>query len=318
MKEDSTPHRLLRAFCIVCLLAIGPSDTAPGARAQTPSKDASFDVATIKLVDPSHPFNPSHYWVHVTPAGTSYWFMTLTSLVMYAYDVEPFQVTGPDWTSADHFDIEAKFPEGAHKEENRRMLQTLLRDRFKLTTHIEKRELEGYVLLVGKNGAKLKPSLSDPATPEEAAPSKATDGHAADGPPKSRITKNADGSSTANLGKSGTQTIKFNQEDSSMHFEESKLTMEELARRLSICLGSGSPKVLDETGAKGSYQVAYDCPMPGPHRPASSSTTGATSSDPDDRSSLIRSLDALGLKLEKRKMLTEIYVIDHAERPSEN
>jgi uncharacterized protein (TIGR03435 family) len=40
--------------------------------------------------------------------------------------------------------------------------------------------------------------------------------------------------------------------------------------------------------------------------------------DPQGASSLTRSLDALGLKLEKRKILMNVYVIDHVERPSEN
>ena len=34
-----------------------------------------------------------------------------------------------------HFDIVAKMPEGSKKEDAPKMLQTLLEDRFKLTTH---------------------------------------------------------------------------------------------------------------------------------------------------------------------------------------
>ena len=41
-------------------------------------------------------------------------------------------------------------------------------------------------------------------------------------------------------------------------------------------------------------------------------------SDPEDGSALTRSLNALGLKLEKRKAPLDVYVIDHVERPSEN
>jgi uncharacterized protein (TIGR03435 family) len=33
---------------------------------------------------------------------------------------------------------------------------------------------------------------------------------------------------------------------------------------------------------------------------------------------LNKSLDAMGLKLEKRKVQMDIYVIDHVEKPSEN
>jgi len=120
------------------------------------------------------------------------------------------------------------------------------------------------------------------------------------------------------MGKRGTMTVKFDPETWTQHFELSKTTMEELAGRLSICLGRGAHKVVDETGVKGNYQVAFDCPMPRPHRPGGTGAAGTLASDPDDGSALIRSLDALGLKLEQRKIMTDVYVIDHVERPSEN
>ncbi len=84
-------------------------------------------------------------------------------------------------------------------------------------------------------------------------------------------------------------------------------------------MGAGVKDVQDETGLKGSYQVAYDCPLPS--RPTAMSTgdaPGSLASDPQDSSLLSRSLDAMGLKLEKRKVLRYVYVIDHVERPTEN
>jgi uncharacterized protein (TIGR03435 family) len=48
------------------------------------------------------------------------------------------------------------------------MVQKLLAERYQLTTHREKKELSVYALTVGKNGAKLTKSLSDPdAAPDE-------------------------------------------------------------------------------------------------------------------------------------------------------
>jgi len=41
-------------------------------------------------------------------------------------------------------------------------------------------------------------------------------------------------------------------------------------------------------------------------------------SDPQGGGVLAKSLDAMGLKLEKRKMQMDTYVIDHVEKPSEN
>jgi uncharacterized protein (TIGR03435 family) len=57
------------------------------------------------------------------------------------------------------YDIVAIAPEGTAptRDEFRRMLQTLLADRFKLKTHIEKRQLPVYALVVGKGSPKLRP-----------------------------------------------------------------------------------------------------------------------------------------------------------------
>jgi uncharacterized protein (TIGR03435 family) len=314
MYRNGIRKSFFRACCAVCAIAIAPIWTS----AQTPSTELSFEVATIKPVDPSYRFDGKHFWAHVNPAGASYWYMTPANLITYAYNVRPLQVTGPEWTNADHFDIEARFPEGADKKDEPRMLQALLKERFKLAFHIEKRELERYVLVVGKHGEKLRPSPPDPATPETDATLKPGDNNVGEGPAKSKITKNSDGSSTIDQGKRGTQTIKFDQELWANHFEFSKMTMEQLVQKLSNCLGSGVPQVEDETGIKGNYQVAYDCPLPGTRPATGGAAAGTLPSDPDDGSSLTRSLDALGLKLEKRKTLMDVYVIDHVDRPSEN
>jgi uncharacterized protein (TIGR03435 family) len=316
--NNGMPRPFLRVLCTMCAVAVGTIAAGFRASAQTPSADVSFEVATVKPVDPSYRFDPKHYWVHVNAAGASYWSMTPASLLSYAYDVELFQVAGPEWTSHDRYDIEARFPEGADKKDQRRMLQALLKERFKLAFHIEKRELEGYVLVVGKHGEKLKPSLLEPANPETAVPSSPADATVAAAASPSKITKNPDGSSTIDMGKRGTQTLKFDQEQWAMHYERSRISMEELAQNLRTCLGTGVHKVVDETGIQGTYQIAWDCPQPTPRPPTRADAAGTLASDPQDGSSLTRSLEALGLKLEKRKMPQDVYVIDHVERPSEN
>jgi uncharacterized protein (TIGR03435 family) len=301
-------------------LAITPFGIGLRAGAQTAPPKPSFEVATIKpvIMDASHPFNPRHFWAHVSQTRASYWSMTLGFLITYAYDVHPFEVISPEWANADRFDIEATIPEGADKQDDRRMLQVLLKDRFKLAFHIEQRELEGYVLVVGKHGARLKPSLPDPANPAADVSVDPGDSNAGEVLAKSKVTRNQDGSSTVNMGKRGIETFKFDQENWATHYEYSKMTMEDLARKLNGCLGSGVHNVEDQTGIKGTYQVAYDCPLGAPRPSAGRDVSGALPLDPQDNASLIRSLDALGLKLEKHKAMREVYVIDHVERPSEN
>ena len=113
-------------------------------------------------------------------------------------------------------------------------------------------------------------------------------------------------------------TIKFDRESWSNHFEYSRLPMSEFAGALAPCLGDGVHNVVDETGLKGIYQLAFDCPLPRPPARVSTGADGTLLPDQEDGSLLTRSLDALGLKLDKRKMPMDVYVMDHVERPSQN
>lgn len=318
LHKRGMPIYLFWMFCAVYAIAVPPVGSGMCACAQKPSAHLSFEVATVKPVDPSYHFDGTHHWAHVNPTGASYWYMTPIDLIAYAYDVEQFEVAGPEWAKHDNFDIEARFPEGADPKDDRKMLQALLKDRFKLAFHIEKRQLEAYVLIVGKQGEKLRPSLPVPLSAETDAPVNSGENKAGGGAAQTKITKNPDGSTTFNLGKRGTQTFRFDQERWATHYEASKMTIEELAGRLSTCLGSGLHQVVDQTGIKGTYQLAWDCPLGIPRPPTGGDAGGMLPSDPQDGSLLTRSLDALGLKLEKRKIMQDVYVIDHVERPSEN
>jgi uncharacterized protein (TIGR03435 family) len=58
------------------------------------------------------------------------------------------------------FDITAKLPAGTTADRIPPMLQNLLRERFHLTLHHEKKEQTIYTLTVVKSGAKLKESTA--------------------------------------------------------------------------------------------------------------------------------------------------------------
>jgi uncharacterized protein (TIGR03435 family) len=85
----------------------------------------------------------------------------LRGLIMEAYNIRNFQVsvTATDAQPDTNYDIVAVAPEGTAptRDEFRRMLQTLLADRFQLKAHIEKRPMPVYALVVGKGGPKLEP-----------------------------------------------------------------------------------------------------------------------------------------------------------------
>jgi len=82
---------------------------------------------------------------------------TLKQLVVLAYSVQPYQVTGPAWMESVCFDITAKYPPGTKFSDRWLMLRSLLEDRFKLAVHHETKEMSGYALIVAKSGFKLKP-----------------------------------------------------------------------------------------------------------------------------------------------------------------
>ncbi len=90
----------------------------------------------------------------------------LRMLVMFAYNLRSYQVTGaiPLLTGPDErFTIVAKAEgdDARTTEEFRQMMRLMLADRFALKTHREMREIPIYALVVSKNGLKLKPSASD-------------------------------------------------------------------------------------------------------------------------------------------------------------
>jgi uncharacterized protein (TIGR03435 family) len=86
---------------------------------------------------------------------------TLRGLIMESYSFRNFQVSIPTKDGQENilYDIVANAPEGTAptRDEFRRMLQTLLADRFQLKAHIEKRPMPVYALVVGKAGPKLSP-----------------------------------------------------------------------------------------------------------------------------------------------------------------
>src|SRR5947208_14535718 len=96
--------------------------------------------------------------------------MPISELLIRAYRIKPYQLSGPEWMRKQRFDIMAKTPEGASAERLPEMLQTLLADRFKLTIHRETKDLPVYALVVGKNGIKLEPSAPDAGTFPPASP----------------------------------------------------------------------------------------------------------------------------------------------------
>lgn len=126
------------------------------------SAPPSFDVASIRPVDPGSKEGksggPLTHRVHTTPGSVIMPQIGLDEVIMWAYDIEHYQLSGPSWLPSQRFDITAKSDGQPPEEQLRAMMRTLLETRFALKQHSEEKELACAVLLLGKDGPKLKPS----------------------------------------------------------------------------------------------------------------------------------------------------------------
>src|ERR1019366_4001088 len=86
--------------------------------AQTAPARAEFEVASIK---PSVGA-PAGAQVH-DGAQFHFTFLSVSNSIGIACRVKEYQITGPDWLASDRYDIHAKLPAGAKREQVPEMLQ---------------------------------------------------------------------------------------------------------------------------------------------------------------------------------------------------
>ena len=249
---------------------------------------------------------------------------SLSMLMMRAYDVQGYQISSPAWFDSEHFDITAKIPAGASKEEFRIMLQNLLAERFQVKLHRETKEMPMYALVTAKGGAKMTPSVETPA-PEDAAKGMGPMGE----PPLPPLPPRggAGGFPEMPKGRPGLAIMFMN---GKMRLVGTQQAVSDLARMLGGQLGR---PVVDETGLKGKYDFTVDftpepgqglmrgMPMPPPGGAMGGGGTGGPAGDSQEGGpTLIAAIqEQLGLKLESRKGPVEFLVVDHAEKvPTEN
>jgi uncharacterized protein (TIGR03435 family) len=84
--------------------------------------------------------------------------LSISDLVHNAYNLKRHEYSGPSWMGDARFDIQAKVPAGATRDDVKLMLQGMLEERFHLQFHRETKEMAGFELVVAKNGPKLKES----------------------------------------------------------------------------------------------------------------------------------------------------------------
>jgi uncharacterized protein (TIGR03435 family) len=113
-----------------------------------------FEVATIK---PSKPGAPGK-GIRVGPNGVLTTLnYSVSDLIQFAYKLHAKQIEGGKSSLEELYDITGKPDhEGIGNDRQiRLMVQKLLKDRFQLATHTEKKELSVYAITILKTGAKL-------------------------------------------------------------------------------------------------------------------------------------------------------------------
>jgi uncharacterized protein (TIGR03435 family) len=87
---------------------------------------------------------------------------TMLDLISKAYSLDPANVQGgPSWLEMNRYDIIAKAAPGTPPATIKLMLQSLLTERFALTTHPGTKPMPAYILTLGKSKPKLKESAGE-------------------------------------------------------------------------------------------------------------------------------------------------------------
>lgn len=275
----------------------------------------------------------------------------LIMLVTQAYDLKRYQVGSyPSWMDTERFNVTAKVPEGATKEQFRLMQQNLLADRFGLKIHFEKKEMPTYELVLNKGGHKMKDAVEDPNAkdapppPLGGAPPPLPPPPGAGGPV--RLTMGRDGFPEMPAGMRGRGGPMMMMMNGRAKMRATDTTMEQLVNMLSNQLAK---PVTDGTGLKGKYEFELDWapdhsvhrggPMMGAgggvgfaistHSVGGGGGGGAAgggdaplqgvSEEPSGPTIFAALQQQLGLKLEQKKGQVDILTVDKIEKtPTEN
>jgi uncharacterized protein (TIGR03435 family) len=279
----------IEIFTCLAVIAIAPLVAVKGQ--PSPAKP-EFEVASVRLSPPggrvlSMKGGPGSD----DPARVNIQGYPLESLILTAYGIETFEISGPDWLIGNFgpgsvkVDIVATMPSGTTKHQFELMLQEVLEKRFGLIMHIEKKETPMYELGLAKKSAKFFPSKIP--TGEEPV-------HAQGAPVITLL--GADGFPIL----SPRSTVVTLGNRTRMH--EPRETMEQLARLLSRHI---HVPVKDVTGLQGEYDIDL--------------FWGGSDGDPDQIPLEQAVQDQLGLKLSHSKGLADSFVVDNINRvPTEN
>jgi len=308
---------------------------APASAQQQPP--VAFDVASIKLAEPLDPqkivSGQMRIGMHVDPQRVEINSLSLAALINIAFRTRSYQVVGPSWLTAgpmnaDRFDIRATLPASATTEQVPEMLQALLIERFKLEFHREERQQDVFALVVAKGGHKLKEA--PPLDPNEPKPDANLPANAPPMTGRIQMSGSPQGGGVVMRG-AGSGAVKMNMgPDGTMRMEMERMNLAGFADAITRFVDR---PVVDMTQLKGDYTIALELSMSdlmnvarsqgvalpaGAGGGAAGAGPAGAASEPGGLS-MLRSVEALGLKLDGRKMPISKIIIDKLEkRPTEN
>jgi uncharacterized protein (TIGR03435 family) len=229
--------------------------------------------------------------------------MTVLNLISNAYNLKRYQMPSDNF-EADRYEITATIAVGTTREQFREMLKNLLKERFKLAAHFEKKEVPGYELVVAKGGVKMKEAQPPKDHPDDGkAPGR-------DGP----LQRDKEGFPILAHGED-TMAIMGGK----ARWVSPQCTMDQIANMMVNQLNA---PVTDATGLTGKYDVNMFWEAGGfSNGVLRAAPAGAepVASELDGPTIFTALQDQLGLKLQSKKASIEALVIDHLEKvPTEN
>jgi uncharacterized protein (TIGR03435 family) len=260
------------------LLVIGSAGIVA---AQVPSQSA-FEVASVKR----NLSGETRVDQRLQPGGRYVAVnIPLRMLIMRAYRLLEFHLSAaPSWIDTERYDIVGVAPGATTSDEITPRLQNLLAERFQLSAHMEKKETSVYWLVPagkdGRLGPKFRQSTADcpPLSPPPVCTMKIT---------------------SSSLVTGGSPMIAFVN------------VLSRVTQRI----------VVDRTGLTGLFEadLAWTPDAPSPVVSAAGAAADPAPGYDADGPSLFTALQQqLGLKLESRKEIVDMLVIDRIERPTEN
>ena len=307
------------AACLVSLAV-----TTAGVLAQRPDTP-SFEVASVRLAT-----GPGRTSQRMTDTRVDLVSIPLRSLLLLAFRAKGYELVAPAWVADVRVSVQATLPPGATRQQVPEMLQRLLAERFRLVVHHEPRPMEVNELVVGPGGHTMREVEAanelDKSFPVSklaeqigtAADSSDTVTDTPDGPVRRvRADYMATTTLTARTRYKVTQMNVDSLSRRSQVLDATRMTMTEL---VALLTGNMDQPVLDRTDLRGLYTFSVELPLEARViESLARSPLGAAATLDLPNLSAAKAVEALGLRLERRRAPIDVVVVDRIERtPTDN